>query len=95
MKKLTREIPKEWEDIIDGRSVTLICNSLGAYLGDPFRNIDMYEGRTIRELYEGRAVIFRPHPLLRQTIRSMRPEASQRYDNFISEMKVRDHVIVG
>ena len=94
MKKLTREIPKEWEDIIDGRSVTLICNSLGAFLGDPFRNIDMYEGRTIRELYEGHAVIFRPHPLLRQTIRSMRPEASQRYDNFISEMKVRDHVIV-
>ena len=89
-----KSVPEEWSDRLGDRTVILICNSLGPFLQDPFRHIDLYELNIIRELYEKHAVIFRPHPLLRQTIRSMRPEASERYNNFIREMRIRDYIVV-
>ena len=87
-------IPAEWMEQLKDRTVVLICNSLGPFLNDPFRHIDEYERYIIRELYEEHSVIFRPHPLLRQTIRSMRPDTEERYNNFIRESKMRDHVII-
>ena len=87
-------IPEEWSEQLGDRTVILICNSLGPFLTDPYRRMDAYEAHLIRELYEGHAVIFRPHPLLWTTIKSMRPDTAERYNNFIRESKMRDHVIV-
>lgn len=93
MGKLTKEIPDEWADMIRGRSVTLLCNSLSAFLTNHDAAIDRYESTVIRELYDGHAVIFRPHPLLRQTIRSMRPDAEARYDLFLEKLRLNDVII--
>ena len=93
MGKLKREIPEEWADIIGDRSVTLVCNSLGPFLSDPGR-LTLYRHYISNELGAGRAVIFRPHPLMRATIKSMRPGQAQAYDAFMSWAHTRDRVIV-
>lgn len=87
-------IPAEWIEQIGDRTTILIVNSLGPFLRDPFRRIDLYEQFIIRNLYEEHAVIFRPHPLLRTTIRSMRPDTSERYEAFIRAISNWDHVIL-
>lgn len=94
MNKLKRDMPEEWKDIIGDRSVTLICNSLGPFLGDPFRRLTLYHHHILDEIGKGHAVIFRPHPLLRTTIRSMMPSMAQDYDAFISWAHSQEGVIV-
>ena len=94
MGKLKRKIPEEWEDIIGNSSVTLICNSLGPFLTEPFRHLTMYHQHICEEIREGRAVIFRPHPLLRTTMKSMMPGMEQDYDAFIAWAHKQEGVIV-
>ena len=94
MGKLKRKIPEEWEDIIGNSSVTLICNSLGPFLTEPFRHLTMYHQHICEEIREGRAVIFRPHPLLRTTMKSMMPGMEQDYDAFIAWAREQDGVII-
>jgi len=93
MQKLTRDIPEEWSDIIGDRSVTLVCNSLGTFLTDPSKAIERYETSVIRELYLGHAVIFRPHPLLRTTIKSMRPDTAERYEGFLETIQLNNVIV--
>lgn len=94
MGKLKKDLPEEWEKIIGGRSVTLICNSLGPFLADPLRRLDLYKAQARAEVSEGRAVIFRPHPLLRTTIRSMKPMPEYRYDHMLNDLRRMERVII-
>lgn len=73
---------------------TLVINSLGPYLAAPFRRLDLYQHHISNEIGRGRRVIFRPHPLLRQTIKSMRPDTMAAYEKFISWCETRDLVTV-
>ena len=73
---------------------TLVINSLGPFLYSPFEHIRLYEHHIMNEFGRGRRVIFRPHPLLRQTIRSMRPDVIMTYDKFITWCQTRDQVEV-
>ena len=71
---------------IDG-DTTVIINSLGPFLSSPLSKIRSYEIVMLEEINEGHQVIFRPHPLLRQTIKSMRPDMEYEYDEFIGWAK--------
>lgn len=73
---------------------TLIINSLGPYLSAPFRRLELYREHITNEIGRGRRVIFRPHPLLRQTIKSMRPDTMAMYEDFISWCESQDLVEV-
>lgn len=75
-------------------SATLVINSLGPYLSAPFKRIELYQHHISNEIGRGRRVIFRPHPLLRQTIKSMRPDTMAAYNKFISWCETRDLVEV-
>lgn len=86
-KKLEKYVPKEWAELIGNREVTLLVNSLGAYLTDPYQRIILYTKAVKEEIQRNRAVIFRPHPLLLTTIKSMRPETLWRYNQMIDEFK--------
>jgi len=66
----------------------LIVNSLGAYLLNPFCKLEQYRNKIIEQMAAGYSVIFRPHPLLRQTIKSMRPDAELPYIQFIEWAKM-------
>lgn len=94
MEKLSSEVPEEWAEVFDGRSVTLVVNSLGPFLTDPRGHINQYQTRIHQEITDGHAVIFRPHPLLRQTIRSMRPDVNTDYRLFDMWMDAQDYLIV-
>lgn len=73
---------------------TVVINSLAPYLSAPFRRLDSYQHHISNEIGRGRRVIFRPHPLLRQTIKSMRPDTMAAYEQFISWCESRDLVTV-
>lgn len=74
-------------------SATLVINSLAPYLYAPFVRIDAYKRVITNEIERGRKVIFRPHPLLRQTIRSMRPDTEEAYNGFVEWCKAQENVI--
>lgn len=65
----------------------LIVNSLGAFLLNPYGKLEQYRLAIIEQMAAGYSVIFRPHPLLRQTIRSMRPDVESNYIQFIAWAK--------
>ena len=73
---------------------TIVINSLGPYLMAPFERLQLYQHHISNEIGKRRSVIFRPHPLLRQTIKSMRPDTMAAYEKFISWCETRDHVEV-
>ena len=73
---------------------TVVINTLGAYLFAPFERISLYQHHISNELGRGRKVIFRPHPLLRQTIKSIRPDTMDAYEKFLSWCRTRDNVEV-
>lgn len=74
-------------------SATLVINSLGPYLSAPFIRIQAYQRVITDEIDRGRNVIFRPHPLLRQTIKSMRPDTEETYNEFVEWCKAQENVI--
>lgn len=94
MDKLPKDIPPIWADITEGRSITLVINSLGPFLTEPINRLNLYQKAIQQELDEGHAVIFRPHPLLRQTIRSMRPDMLSNYNGLMTWMLMQKNVIV-
>lgn len=73
-------------------SATLVINSLAPYLYAPFVRIDAYRRVITNEIGRGRKVIFRPHPLLRQTIKSMRPDTEEAYNEFVEWCKTQENV---
>ena len=75
-------------------SATLVINSLGPYLAAPFERLRLYQHHISNEIGRGRRVIFRPHPLLRQTIKSMRPDTMAAYEKFLAWCETRDNVKV-
>ena len=93
-KKLQKAIPAEWANQIGDRSVTLICNSLAPFLREPYPRMDAYERIVIWQVAHGNAVIFRPHPLMRQTITSMRPDTKERYASLMLTFTSMEHVIL-
>lgn len=64
-------------------NIVLIINSLAPYLSQPFIKLNIYRQTIAEELAKGHQVIFRPHPLLRQTIKSMRPDTEEEYLKFL------------
>lgn len=64
-------------------NATIILNSLAPFLSEPYIRIEKYIDIMLREVAKGRKVIFRPHPLLRQTIKSMRPDTESEYTKLL------------
>ncbi|MBR2550596.1 MAG: hypothetical protein IKE92_11395 [Clostridiales bacterium] len=73
---------------------TVVINSLAPYLSAPFRRLELYQEHITNEIGRCRRVIFRPHPLLRQTIKSMRPDTAKAYSQFIKWCNEQENVIV-
>lgn len=92
--KAERKIPHNWLPKIEDRPVTLLTNSLGPYLQRPYEKIVAYNLIIEEELIKSQAVIFRPHPLLRTTIRAMRPDTEPAYNKFLERYHNHPHVII-
>ena len=68
-----REMPFDWKSKICKR-VTLVCNSLIAFMNNPQKKLEQYKEVVWNQLANGRMVIFRPHPLMNETIRTRLPQ---------------------
>ena len=90
VKKENLEIPEEWLRIIekpDGswKKIIFYNTSLGAFLRDSERMLGKIQD-VLRIFYENKdeiALLWRPHPLMEQTIESMRPELLEAYKTLV------------
>lgn len=74
------DIPNEWKDLIEGKKIVLYNTSLASLLehGEDF--IDKL--KFVFSFFEGQkncVLLWRPHPLSVETIRSMRPQLLDKY----------------
>ena len=67
------KMPPEWQIKIL-RPVTMICTSILPFMKDPERKLKEYRWHIENELSKGNMVIFRPHPLMDETVKQRCPE---------------------
>lgn len=79
------KMPKEWEKIVKGRRTLMLNTSISCLLDEGSIMLDklMWLFKKIKQ-YPGLALIWRPHPLLRSTIESMRPQLLMQYEELIA-----------
>ncbi|WP_156922277.1 CDP-glycerol glycerophosphotransferase family protein [Cohnella thermotolerans] len=80
-------MPPEWEEALQGRTVFFYNSTLSRLLGDDDVVKDMQE---VFRFFAGRpdlAVIWRPHPLSVQTLKSTRPHLLESYLSLVEEFK--------
>lgn len=78
------EIPVEWKETISGKKTFLYNTSISSILNDGDKLLDKME--SIFEVFHDRRdviLIWRPHPLLRSTLNSMRQGLAERYDRLV------------
>lgn len=66
--------------------VTLICGTLWTFTHDPFSRMQLHMEKIVQEVEAGHTVIYRPHPLVYEAIAVMRPEALQKYKEFLANV---------
>jgi hypothetical protein len=94
-KREDYEIPPEWEKLTSGRKVVFYNLSIGSLLEHTVENgrpSDKYfqKVRSVFEFFRKQSdavLLWRPHPLLESTIKSMRPWLEREYAEIVSEYK--------
>mgnify|MGYP003305338791 CR=1 FL=1 len=93
-RKEDLEIPEEWMRIIqkpDGtwKKIVFYNISLNGFLNNHEVMLDKIESvlETFKEHQKDVALLWRPHPLYKSTIESMRPEYGARYDAIVERYK--------
>ena len=92
--KKEHEIPDEWRKLIENpdgsrKKIILYNTSVGALLKRDEKMTDKIR-RTLEIFYENREKVilwWRPHPLIRATIESMRPKLWEEYSAIVEEYK--------
>ena len=94
IKNSGTEIPKEWQKIIlreDGsrKKVILYNTSVGALLEHREAMIEkmQYVFRVFKEMREEAALLWRPHPLIMTTIKSMCPQLFEKYRKVMEQYR--------
>ena len=90
------EIPEEWKRVIlkpDGsrKTVVLYNTSLSTLLNEGEKHITKIKNvlKTFYDVQDDIALIWRPHPLFRATIKSQLPEFVESYDAIVSEYRTQ------
>lgn len=95
LKKEDIQIPETWEKIMtkpDGsrKKVIFYNTSINAFLANDEQMLKKIKD-VFRIFYENRedvALLWRPHPLMESTIRSMRPELWEEYSQMVQEYRL-------
>ncbi len=93
-RKENVQVPEEWLKIIekpDGswKKIIFYNNSVTALLQHEDKMLEKmkYVFRTFKENQEEVALLWRPHPLIRATIESMRPELWEKYQKLVEQYR--------
>ena len=87
-EKRTAEIPLVWEKALHGRKVFLLNTHLNTLINEGERVIEKITH--LMKVFSQRcsaAILWRPHPLSIETIKSMNPEILEDYQKLISEFQ--------
>lgn len=87
-EKRTTEIPVVWEKALHGRKVFLLNTHLNSLINEGERAIE--EITHLMKIFSqrcGAAILWRPHPLSIETIKSMNPGILEDYQKLISEFQ--------
>lgn len=94
MSKNDLDIPSEWLHIIKKsdstwKKIIFYNTSLAAFLNDSEKMLDKIEDvlRIFFESKEDIVLLWRPHPLMEQTITAQRPELLERYQAIVQQYK--------
>ena len=86
VRDIEKVIPEEWQDIIEDKPVLLITTSLGPFLTQPKERL-MYYMENVAANFRQNTIIFRPHPLMRQAIKSMTDYCLNDYEQMLSDFR--------
>lgn len=94
MKDKMYKMPKEWEEKIKNKKVIVLNSSIGSMLGknNYFENLEEIIKAVMS--FDEILLIWRPHPLLEATIKSMRPYFLESYNKILSLEKVHKNMII-
>ncbi len=86
------KIPADWVEFIHGRRTLMLNTSLNQFLSD--NELSIMKLEYIWDYFKEHqeiALIWRPHPLLKSTIKSMRPELLEKYEA-VEERFIREKI---
>jgi len=94
-KREDYEISPEWEKLINGKKVVFYNTSIGSLLENTIEdnkpsNKYLQKVKSVFEFFKKQSdavLLWRPHPLLESTIKSMRPWLEQEYAEIVREYK--------
>lgn len=87
------EMPFEWKKKVY-KPINLVCTSILPFMRDPERKMKLYKKKITELLDCGNMVIFRPHPLMEETIKDRCPELLNKWEeliDFAEEYAIVDH----
>ncbi|MBQ8194159.1 MAG: CDP-glycerol glycerophosphotransferase family protein [Oscillospiraceae bacterium] len=88
------EIPAEWTERCNGRKVILMNSTIGQLLNDEYWCNSMYDLMKSFDDIDDCILLWRPHPLLKATVSSMRPDIEKEYDNLVAAMADHKNIII-
>ena len=88
------EIPKEWEEKLKGKKIFLWNTTIRAMLENPGWLEKSGQLMDILTQCPECALIWRPHPLLKETIKSMRPAYLEPYLNLAKEVMAKSNAVI-
>lgn len=82
------EIPQEWKEILQGKKSVMLNTSIGRFLahGDVYFQKLLHIFKWFKKR-EDIVLIWRPHPLLESTVRSMKPQLMEKYQELVAYFK--------
>ena len=82
------EVPQEWKDILQGKKSVMLNTSIACFLahGDVYFQKLLHIFKWFKKR-EDIVLIWRPHPLLESTVRSMKPHLMEKYQELVAYFK--------
>ncbi len=88
------DVPEEWTERCNGKKVILVNSTIDRLLNDPNWSNSMLELLKKFDDTTDMILIWRPHPLLKATITSMRPHQAKEFSDVVCAMESHRNVIV-
>lgn len=82
------EVPQEWKAVLQGKKSVMLNTSIGCFLahGDVYFQKLLHIFKWFKKR-EDIVLIWRPHPLLESTVRSMKPHLMEKYQELVAYFK--------
>lgn len=92
--KQAEKCPEEWKELLHNKTVFLLNSGIHTFLNNKnwINEIEKIIYAVIEK--DGCGLIWRPHPLLRNTIISMRPETQEQFDTLLYTVQHADSAVL-